>query len=160
MLFLWKRTKLGKIWIDGDAVKQIIAKRLPEELYVQEVSFIGENNLLSAYITAPEATPADTKSEVEVHLTEMLEKSGISLHLSWLTIAPQDNKKTTPWWTLPPFWGAAAAAITALFHMGVKGVLWSVFAAVIGYALAWVLITSDGHKWVASIVRHIRGDQK
>ena len=54
MLFLWTTTKLGKIWIDGDAVKQIIARRLPQELYVQEVSFIGEKALLNIYIAAPD----------------------------------------------------------------------------------------------------------
>ena len=45
MLFLWTTTKLGKIWVDGDAIKLIISKRLPQELYVQEISFIGEKNL-------------------------------------------------------------------------------------------------------------------
>ena len=65
MLFLWTTTKLGKIWVDGDAIKLIISKRLPQELYVQEISFIGEKNLLNAYIAAPEDTNLETKSALE-----------------------------------------------------------------------------------------------
>lgn len=57
MLFLWTTTKLGKIWIDGDAVKQIIARRLPQELYVQEVSFIGEKALLNTTSPRPTTGP-------------------------------------------------------------------------------------------------------
>ena len=65
MLFLWTTTKLGKIWIDGDAVKQIIARRLPQELYVQEVSFIGEKALLNIYIAAPDDWPAAERAALE-----------------------------------------------------------------------------------------------
>ena len=129
MLFLWTTTKLGKIWVDGDAIKLIISKRLPQELYVQEISFIGEKNLLNAYIAAPEDTNLETKSALERRFEGIFNKSGIAVQLNWVNIAPQDNRKTTPVWMLPLFWAAAAA---------------------------WVLITDDGQRQIAALKEHFR----
>lgn len=52
---------------------------------------------------------------------------------------------------LPVFWGAAAAGVTALFHMGLGGVLWSIFFAVIGYGVAWLVLTEDGRKQINAL---------
>ena len=112
MLFLWTTTKLGKIWIDGDAVKQIIARRLPQELYVQEVSFIGEKALLNIYIAAPDDWPAAERAALEAKFSGLFGPSGVSVQINWVNVAPQDNRKATPVWMLPVFWGAAAAGVT------------------------------------------------
>ncbi|MBR4400629.1 MAG: hypothetical protein IKT09_02920 [Synergistes sp.] len=156
MLFLWTATKLGKIWIDGDAAKLIISKRLPREFYVQDVSFLGEKNLLNAYIAVSEDVPAEKKQALEARIGELFERSGITAQINWLNVAPQDNKKTNPLWTMPLFWAAAAAAATALFHMGIRGIVWSVFSAVAAYGAAWVLVTEDGHRQIAALKEHFR----
>ena len=49
-----------------------------------------------------------------------------------------------------------AAGITALFHMGIRGILWSIFSAVVGYGVAWVLITDDGQRQIAALKEHFR----
>lgn len=156
MLFLWTTTKLGKIWLDGDALRQIVAKRLPQELYVQEVSFIGEKNLLNVYIAAPEDTDREMKTALEIKIANIFNKSGIAVQLNWVNIAPQDNKKTTPIWTLPLFWAGAAAGLTALFHMGISGILWAIFTAVVAYGVSWIIITEDGQKQIAILREHFR----
>lgn len=156
MLFLWTTTKLGKVWIDEDAAKLIISRRIPKELYVQDVSFIGEKNLLNAYIAAPEDTDLETRKSLETRFGDLFAKSGITAQLNWVNVAPQDNRKTTPLWMMPLFWAVAAAALTALFHMGIKGIVWSVFAAVVGYGAAWILITEDGRKQIGALKEHFR----
>lgn len=156
MLFLWTTTKLGKVWIDGDAAKLIISRRLPQEFYVQDVSFVGEKNLLNAYIAAPEDAAAEKRQATETRIGDLFAKSGINAQINWLNVAPQDNRKTNPLWMMPLFWAAAAAAVTALFHMGIKGIVWSVFSAVAGYAVAWVLVTEDGHKQIEALKEHFR----
>lgn len=156
MLFLWTTTELGKIWLDGDALKLIVSKRLPKDFYVQEVSFIGEKNLLNVYIAVPDDTDAETKSGISRRFDGLFSKSGISVQLSWVNVAPQDNKKTTPIWTLPLFWAGAAGGVAALFHMGITGILWAIFSAVIGYAISWIVITEDGQKQVAALREHFR----
>jgi len=156
MLFLWTTTKHGKIWIDGDAVKQIISKRLPKDFYCQDVSFIGEKNLLNIYITLSENSALEEKTALERKFTDIFGKAGMVVQIEWGYIAPEDNPASTPVWRLPLFWAGAASALTALVHLGFKGILWSVFAAVVGYGFAWVLLTEDGQKQISALMRQFR----
>ncbi len=156
MLFLWTTTKLGKIWVDGDSLRHIISKRLPEGFYCQEISFIGDQNLLNIYITMPEGDNEEDKVRLEKKFTDIFSKSGMAVHINWIKIAPQDNPKINPVWTLPLFWAGAAAALTAIVHLGLKGILWSLFAAMIGYGVSWILLTEDGKKQVSTLMQQFR----
>ena len=156
MLFLWTTTKIGKIWLDGDSIRHIVSKRLPEGFYCQEVSFIGDQNLLNIYITMPEGDNEEDKVRLEKKFTDIFTKSGMAVHINWINIAPQDNPKTNPVWTMPLFWAGAAAALTAIVHLGLKGILWSLFAAIIGYGVSWILLTEDGKKQVSALMQQFR----
>ena len=156
MLFLWTTTKHGKIWIDGDSFKQIVAKKLPSDYYCQELSFIGEKNLLNIYITVPENASAEEKCKLEDKLNNLFAKSGILLQTNWVNVAPQDNPKTNPLWMLPLFWAGAAAAVTAIIQLGIKGILWTLFASIIGYGVSWIFLTEDGQKQVTRIMQQFR----
>ena len=156
MLFLWSTNKLGKIWIDGDSFRQIISKRLPEGYYCQELSFIGDENLLNIYITLPENDNEEDRARLENKIRDIFTKSGMTVHINWINIAPQDNPKINPVWTLPLFWAGAAAALTAIVHLGLKGILWSLFAALIGYGISWILLTEDGKKQVSTLIQQFR----
>jgi len=57
---------------------------------------------------------------------------------------------------MPLFWSAVAAGLTALVHLGLKGILWSMFAAVIGYGISWILLTEDGQKQVSALMQQFR----
>lgn len=156
MLFLWTTTKLGKIWLDGEMLKHAISKELPSELYVQDVSFIGEKDLLNVYIAMPDDISGEAKAGIEEKFAAVFGKSGIKVQANWVLVAPQDNKKTTPIWMLPLFWAAAAAGVTALFYMGIGGILWAIFSAVVAYGVAWVLITEDGQRQISALKEHFR----
>ncbi len=156
MLFLWTTTKLGKIWVDGDSLKLIVSKRLPSGYYCQEVSFIGENDLLNIYITLPENDDVQEKLKLEKKFNDIFVKSGISSHVNWVHVAPQDNPKLTPIWTMPLFWAGLTAGLTAIMNLGLKGILWSLFAAIIGYGVSWIFITEDGQKQVSALMKQFR----
>lgn len=156
MLFLWTTTELGKVWIDGEALRQIVAKRVPAGYYCQEVSFIGDENLLNIYIAISDNGDTEKKRELEEKFRDLFAGSGIIAKVSWLYVAPQDNPKTTPIWHLPLFWAGAAALGTAIVHMGFSGILWSIFAAVIGYGISWVALTEDGQKQLNALIEHFR----
>jgi len=156
MLFLWTTTELGKIWIDGEGLRQIIVRRIPAEYYCQEISFVGSESLLNIYITVPDQSNADEKKELEKKFEELFARSGISAHVNWLHVAPQDNPKTTPLWHLPLFWAGTAALATAVVHMGFSGILWSIFAAVVAYGVAWVVLTEDGQKQLDTLLGYFR----
>ena len=156
MLFLWTTTELGKIWLDGDSFKQMIVKKLPKDFYCQEVSFIGEKNLMYISITLPDKSSEESKDALIGKLSGIFAKSGIAAEINWINVAPQDNPKKTPIWMLAIFWGGAAAAFVALVNLGFKGILWSIFAAVIGYGISWVFLTEDGQKQVAALMEQFR----
>ncbi len=156
MLFLWTTTKIGKIWIDGDSFRQIISKRLPEGFYCQEISFIGDQSLLNVYITLPEGHNEEDKVRLDKKFNDIFTKSGMEVHINWIKIAPQDNPKINPVWTMPLFWAGAASGLTALVHLGLKGILCSLFAAITGYGVAWILITEDGKKQVSALMKQFR----
>lgn len=156
MLFLWTTTELGKVWIDGEALRQIIAKRIPAGYYCQEVSFIGADNLLNIYIAVSDDGDTEKKRELEEKFQELFSKSGIMARVIWLYVAPQDNPKTTPIWHLPVFWAGAAALGAAIVHMGISGILWAIFAAVISYGVSWVVLTEDGQKQLNALIEHFR----
>lgn len=156
MLFLWTTTRLGKIWVDGDGLKQIISKGLPEKYSCREVTFIGDRNLLNVHITLPENEDAQEKIKLEKKFENIFSKSGISTHFNWVHIAPQDNPKITPVWTMPLFWAGLTAGLTAIVNLGIKGILWSLFAAVIGYGISWIFVTEDGQKQVSALLEQFR----
>ena len=103
MLFLWTTTELGKIWLDGDSFKQMIVKKLPKDFYCQEVSFIGEKNLMYISITLPDKSSEESKDALIGKLSGIFAKSGIAAEINWINVAPQDNPKKTPIWMLPIF---------------------------------------------------------
>lgn len=136
-------------------MRQIITRRIPPGCYCQEVSFIGSENLLNIYITVSDKEETKDKNMLERKLESLFAKSGIQTRVSWLYVAPQDNPKATPMWHLPIFWGAAAAVCTAIVHMGLSGILWSIFAAVVGYGVSWVIFTEDGQKQWNVLLEHL-----
>lgn len=156
MLFLWTTNKFGKIWVDGDGLRQIISKRLPEGYYCREVTFIGDRDLLNIHINLPENEDMQEKLKLEKKFEDIFGRSGISTNFNWVHIAPQDNPRMTPVWTMPLFWAGLAAGLTALVYLGIKGILWSLFAAVIGYGISWIFVTEDGQKQVSALLKQFR----
>ncbi len=126
------------------------------KVFTARRSFIGDQNLLNIYITMPEGDNEEDKVRLEKKFTDIFTKSGMAVHINWINIAPQDNPKTNPVWTMPLFWAGAAAALTAIVHLGLKGILWSLFAAIIGYGVSWILLTDDGKKQISILMQQFR----
>jgi len=156
MLFLWTINKRGKIWLDGEAFRQIVAKRLPQDFYCQEVSFVGDQNLLNIYITLPEKDDPQRRLSLIDKFDEFFRPMGISVHVHWTRKAPQDTEAGLPWWRRPICWAAAIGGVSALLNLGLKGFLWTVGSAVVGYVGAWVVLSEDGQKMVAKLVKDIK----
>ncbi len=156
MLFLWTITKRGKIWLDGDAFRQIVAKRLPSDFYCQEVSFVGDQNLLNIYITLPDQDDPQKRLALIDKFDEFFRPMGISVHVHWTRRAPTDSEASLPLWRQPLFWAASAGGVAALLNLGIKGFLWVIGATVVGYAVAWTALSEDGQKMVAKLVKDIK----
>lgn len=156
MLFLWTITKRGKIWLDGEAFRQIVAKRLPADFYCQEVSFIGDQNLLNIYITLPDKDDPQKRLALIDKFDEFFKPMGINVHIHWTRRAPDDYETGLPLWRKPLFWAAAAGGVAGLANLGLKGIVWVAGATVCGYMVSWLALSEDGNNLVSKLIRDIK----
>jgi hypothetical protein len=156
MLFLWTITKRGKIWIDGDAFRQIITGRLPSEFYCQEVSFVGDQNLLNIYITLPDQDDPQKRLALVDKFEEFFRPTGIVVHVHWTRKAPDEYSNVLPLWRKPIFWAAAAGGLAGLFNLGIRGIAWVAGISLVGYIISWILLSEDGNKLITKLINDLK----
>jgi hypothetical protein len=156
MLFLWTITKRGKIWLDGDAFRQIIAKRLPPDFYCQEVSFVGDQNLLNIYITLPEKDDPQKRLALIDKFEGFFRPLGIAVHLHWTRKSQEEYASGLPLWRKPLFWAAVAGGVASLANLGLKGIAWVAGSVCAGYLVSWLALSEDGNKLILKLVNDIK----
>jgi len=156
MLFLWTITKRGKIWLDGDAFKQIVMDRLSSDFYCQEVSFVGDRNQLNIYITIPDQDDPQKRLALADKLEALFEPAGIAVCVHWIRRAPEEYSAVSPIWSKPAFWAAAFGGLAGFINLGLRGVLWVAGASLAGYVISWILLSEDGNKLVKKIILDVK----
>lgn len=160
MLFLWTITKRGKIWLDGDAFKQIVAKRLPPDFYCQEVSFVGDQNLLNIYIVLPEKDDPKKRLALMDKFEEFFKPMGMAIHVHWTRRAPDEIEGIGVLWKKPLFWAAAVGGLVGLINLGFRGIVWVVVAAALGYGVSWFALSEDANRIISKLVKEIKEIKK
>jgi hypothetical protein len=156
VLFLWTITKNGKIWIDGESFRQIVAKRLPADFHCQEVSFVGDQNLLNIYITLPDKDDPQKRLSIIDKFEDFFRPLGIAVHIHWTRRAPDEYEAALPIWKKPLFWSAAVGGVTGIVNLGLKGVVWVAGTSACGYVFAWLALSEDGNKLISRLVNDIK----
>jgi hypothetical protein len=156
MLFLWTTTKHGKIWLDGEAFRRLAVDRLPSEFVCQEVSFVGDQNLMNIYITLPEKDDPQKRLAVTDSFERFFETMGIVAHINWIRKTPEEYASAYPILKKPVFWAAVIGGIGAVANLGIRGVLWAAGAALIGYAVSWMILSVEGKNIIKKIVKDFR----
>ena len=156
MLFLWTITKRGKIWLDGDAFKQIVTDRLPSDFYCREVSFVGDQNQLNIYITIPDQDDPKKRLALADKFEALFRSAGIVVCVHWIRKAPDEYSVVSPIWSKPAFWAVAIGGLSAIVNLGFGGVVWVAGSALAGYVISWILLSEDGNKLVKKIASDIK----
>ena len=156
IFYLWKSNSIGKIWLDSDQLKDIISQILPSEYYCREVSFEGESSTFAVHIAISEDIPTENREVYENLISDKFNDAGIKIEFYWIKVLPEDNPNKNPIWTMPLFWSAVIALLMALIHLGVKGILYTLSAAVLGYIASWLVLTDDGKKILSDLLKKIR----
>jgi hypothetical protein len=156
MLFLWTVTKHGKIWLDGEAFRRIVVNRLPPEFVCQEVSFVGDQSLMNIYIALPEKDDPQKRLAITDGFERFFETMGIAAHINWIRKTPEEYASTYPILKKPVFWAAAAGGVAAVANLGIRGVLWATGAALIGYAVSWMILSEDGKNTIKKVLKDFR----
>jgi hypothetical protein len=156
VIFLWTITKYGKIWLDGEAFRQIVAKRLPADFFCQEVSFVGDQNLLNVYVALPDKDDPQTRLAIIDKFEKFFSPMGIAVHVHWTRKAPEELRDALPLWKKPLCWAAAGGGVAGLANLGLKGIAWVVGATVCSYIIGWLAVTEDGNKLIEKFVSDIK----
>lgn len=157
MLFLWKTTRHGKIWLDGESLRRLVSQRLPEGYVCQEASFVGDQALLHLFVSLPEGEDPQRRLHCAQRVESWLHPSGIRVQIHWTERRAEEPATPAKGiWKTPLFWAAAGSAAVALSQLGFKGILRSVFVGVVAYGVAWVSLTEDGRKLVRSVTEEFR----
>lgn len=156
VMYLWKSNKLGKVWIDGDAMRRVVALQLPGGYLCQEASFVGDMDLLNLFISVPEGEPRDKMDRIALLLESRFRGTGINVSIHWTERTKELEETSQAVWKSPLVWAAGAAALVALAQLGFKGLAKSLIAGGVAYGLAWLTVTDEGRKLVRSVVREVR----
>lgn len=156
MLFLWTTTKHGRIWLDGDSFRRIIDERLPEGHKCQDLSFVGEQSLLNAYISLPEKDAPEVRSALSTKFEEFFRQMGISIKLNWTEPSGYEPPHSNELWKHPWFWAAVCGAVVGLSNLGLAGTAWVLIAAAIGFGVSWLALTEAGKDILSGIAARFR----
>ena len=156
MLFLWTITKRGKILLDGDGFKQIVASHLPPSITCQEVSFSGDQNLLNIYLVLPDKDDPQKRLSLIDKFDNLFRPSGLAVHINWTQRAPQNEDPSGPVWRSPLFWSVGVAGLIALTQLGLMGIFRVAVAAVLAYVVSWFTLSEDGRKQIDRLIKEFR----
>jgi hypothetical protein len=156
VLFLWTITKNGKIWLDGESFRHIVSKRLPADFYCQEVSFVGDQNLLNIYVTLPDKDDPQKRLAIIDKFEDFFRPLGMAVHVHWTRRPPDEYGVAVPMWKKPVFWALSAGGVAGLANLGIMGIAWVAGSTVCGYIIAWLALSEDGNKLLSKIASDIR----
>lgn len=156
MIFLWTTTKHGKIWLDGDEFRRIITDRLPAGFTCQEISFVGDQNLLNAYVTLPEDDDPQKRLAIVDKFEAFFRRTGIAIRIHWTRQSVSEARSARQIWHKPPFWAAVCGGVVGLANLGLSGVLWVAVAAAVGFGVSWLALSDDGR----NMLRRLTGRMK
>lgn len=156
MLFLWKTHPHGKVWIEGEALRKIASKKLPTGYFCQELSFVGEQDLVNLYITLPENENSQARALITQQMEALFLPMGMRFQIHWTRPAPREELQSAPIWKLPIFWSVVAGGVVALSQLGLKGIFWTAVGAGAGYGLGWLVLTKEGQELIGSVKRNLK----
>ncbi|WP_164925169.1 hypothetical protein [Thermanaerovibrio acidaminovorans] len=156
MMYLWRTNKLGKIWVDGEAMRRTVSTLLPGGYVCQEASFSGHSDTLNLFLSVPQGEPKDKLNRVGRLIESRLAGSAIKVSIHWTEREPGGGPQQVPLWRNPLVWASGTAALVALAQLGFRGIAKSILAAGLAYGISWLVVTDDGRKLVNTIIKEVK----
>lgn len=144
MLFLWTKTKLGRIWAEGDIFREMTSARLPDGFECVDVSLAGEQSVLNIQIALPEDADEARRPQLVSELGELFAALGLKAAVQWTRIKPGTVPERTRLVDSPFTWAGAAGVAAAAFQLGPTGTAWSMGAAAAGFLVSWLAVSGEG----------------
>ena len=144
MHIIWQRNKIGHIALDLGAIKSFITSKLHKGEEVSNLYFDATNSNLVCMLQVERQDEARI-SELKGILYPVFETSGISFSLGVQEIVRLTDQ--LEFYKSPLFWGVLFALIYIFGNLGIAGIFWCAFSAVLGYAVSWFFVTKSGRNY-------------
>ena len=123
MVLFWKNGPLGRLWIDESVLKEQVASCLPEGTSCSSVQFLGDRDLVNAYVSFGQGDTAPDGREIQERVSERLTPLGLAVSVSLVAGAPSPKgRERPPLRRSPLFWGLALGGLAAFYNRGLSGV--------------------------------------
>ncbi len=152
MHIIWQKNEIGHIALDLGAVKSFITSKLHKDEEVLNIYFDAQNSHLTCMLQVMRQDEARV-AELKDILSPMFEASGISFSLGVQEIVRLTDQ--LEFYKSPLFWGVLFALIYIFGSLGVDGIFWCAFCAVLGYAVSWFFVTQSGKNCTEQFVKKI-----
>lgn len=157
MYLFWKNTTLGSIRLSREGLTEFIDSLLLPSYSSKEVALSRMENSLYIVLSLPQPHNALEVKMVEEKLQSSFADLGLGVHISWTEEKITKDKKKIPEILQNPLsWVACTAGITALIHMRIKGILWTVAVSALTFVVAQFLLSEHGQKLIDRCIDYIR----
>jgi hypothetical protein len=111
---------------------------------------------MNIYIALPEKDDPQKRLAVTDSFEQFFDTLGIAAHINWIRKTPEEYASAYPILKKPVFWAVAAGGISAVANLGIRGVLWAAGAALVGYAVSWMILSEEGKNIIKKTVKDFR----
>ena len=156
MVLFWKNGPMGRLWIDESVLKEQVASCLPEGTSCSSIQFLGDRDLVNAYVSFGLGDAAPDAREIQERVSEKLAPLGLAVSISLVAGAPvaAKGRERPPLRRSPLFWGLALGGLAAFYNLGLSGVFWVLFFGLGAWGIAWLFLTPRGRDRIASFLDH------
>lgn len=143
MEYLWRRGKLGELWLSKEAITSLANTVMPPEYKAREATLQGDDNVANVIVVAPHSGDLAVKKELQDKLVNLFAPLGLKVKISWTSKeesfdAPALMNRLRKF---PIFWGSVVAIIAGISQLGLKGLGLCILFGFIGWAIAGLVIS-------------------
>lgn len=153
MHIIWQKNEIGHIALNLTAIKSFITSKLHKDEEVSNLYLDTENSRLMCMLQVGHFDEARI-AELKEILSPVFENAGISFSLGIQEIIRLTDQLV--FYKSPFFWGVLFALLYILGRLGIAGIFWCAFCAVLGYAVSWFLVTPKGKNYTDQFLKKIQ----
>jgi hypothetical protein len=157
----WKSTALGSLSLSREGITEFINSLLLPSYACKEVALSRAENSLYIVLSLPHPHNTLEVKMLEEKISASCNEMGLGAHISWTEEKQPIEPRVFPEILKNPLsWTVGAAGLTALIHMRIRGVLWTIVVGALTFVIARFLLSENGqillHRFINRVKQIIR----
>ena len=153
MHIIWQKNEIGHIALNLASIKNFITSKLQKDEEVSNLYFDAESSRLVCMLQVEHFDEARI-TKLRGLLSPVFENAGISFSLGVQELIRLTDQLV--FYKSPFFWGVLFALIYILGKLGIAGIFWCAFCAVLGYAVSWFFVTQRGKNYTDQFIKKLQ----